>query len=209
MRLSVILVIASASLAGGCASIVSGTSQVVSVETHQSSTPVPGASCEMVNSKGTYHVTTPGTITINRAYGDLSVNCTKEGMPDGVATVISSTKGMVFGNALFGGLIGVAVDTGSGAAYDYPEVIRILMGESIAIKGNDTSPDGGSTALASAPPAGSATTVAAAKVGPTVAPTTQVAAPAAAPAANAAAPTAASGQTPVSINDLRYLLPTR
>lgn len=189
MRLSVILVIASASLAGGCASIVDGTSQVITVETHQRATPVSGASCEMINSKGTYHVTTPGTLTVHRAYGGLSVTCTKDGMPAGTATVTSGTKPMAFGNILFGGAIGVVVDTTSGAAYDYPAVVRIFMGESIAINKNDPAPD-------DVQQAGTPATAA----GPTLA---------AAAAQGAPATTSASTPTPVSINDLRYLLPPR
>jgi len=200
MRVSVCVVAASVSLAGGCASIVNGTTQVVSVEAHQNEQRVEGARCEMVNSKGTYHVSTPGTAIINRAYGDLSVRCDKDGLPTGSATVSSATKGMVFGNALFGGLIGVAVDTTSGAAYDYPELIRVAMGESLVINGRDgtTEPDPAVSTRAAAPsvpaPAGvGATTVSSL-----------------APGGGAATwPASASSQKPASMEDLRYLLPSR
>jgi hypothetical protein len=36
---------------------------------------------------------------------------------------------MAFGNIIFGGIIGGAIDAGSGAAYDYPPLITVLMGE--------------------------------------------------------------------------------
>jgi len=78
--------------------------------------------------KGTWFITTPGTATVHRAYNDLNITCKKEGIDPGVAAIKSTTKGMAFGNLLFGGLIGVAVDTGSGAAYDYPSLITINMG---------------------------------------------------------------------------------
>lgn len=112
----------------GCASIVGGTGQIVSVETTKNDVPISGAQCKLTNSKGTYYVTTPGTVTIHRAYGDLTVRCDKKEMDAGFATVKSSTKPMAFGNILFGGAIGVAVDTSSGAAYDYPELILVRMG---------------------------------------------------------------------------------
>ncbi|WP_206732374.1 hypothetical protein [Janthinobacterium sp. 17J80-10] len=115
----------------GCASIVNGTSQVVSVETRHNGQQVVGANCSMVNPKGTFYVSTPGTVTINRAYDDLSVKCEKEGMKPGLATVKSSTKPMAFGNIIFGGLIGAAVDAGSGAAYDYPTLISVIMEQTI------------------------------------------------------------------------------
>ncbi len=38
---------------------------------------------------------------------------------------------MAFGNFLFGGVIGVGVDTVSGAAYDYPNVVTVRMGRSL------------------------------------------------------------------------------
>lgn len=116
------------SLFAGCASIVGGTNQTVSVEASNNDVASPGAKCKLVNSKGTYYVTTPGTVTVNRAYGDISVRCDMDGLEPGLATVKSTTKALAFGNILFGGAIGVAVDTGSGAAYDYPETILVRMG---------------------------------------------------------------------------------
>lgn len=62
-------------LSTGCASIVGGTSQVVSVETLDADRKVSGAQCSLKNPKGEYFVTTPGTVTINRAYDDLIVKC--------------------------------------------------------------------------------------------------------------------------------------
>lgn len=40
---------------------------------------------------------------------------------------------MAFGNILFGGVIGAAVDAGSGAAYDYPTLISVIMGEATTL----------------------------------------------------------------------------
>jgi len=128
MRVIGLAALAAGSLLTGCASIVSGTGQIVSVETQKDDATAPGASCKLTNSKGTYYVTTPGTVTIHRAYGDLNVRCDKDGMEPGLATVKSTTKAMAFGNILIGGAVGVAVDTASGAAYDYPEIILVRMG---------------------------------------------------------------------------------
>ena len=113
----------------GCASIVNGHNQIVSVETRHKGQQLAGASCQLVNGKGTFYVTTPGTVTVHRAYDDINVKCEKEGMQPGIAAVKSSTKPMAFGNILFGGLIGAAVDAGSGAAYDYPTLITVIMEE--------------------------------------------------------------------------------
>jgi hypothetical protein len=126
--LSVIALAALSSLTG-CASIVSGTSQVVSVETLHTSGNVAGATCKLENDKGVYYVTTPGTVTVHRAYGDMNVKCEKAGFDAGLATVKSSTKGMMAGNIVFGGFIGAGVDAASGAAYDYPALFQVMMGQ--------------------------------------------------------------------------------
>jgi S1-C subfamily serine protease len=107
----------------GCASIVSGTNQVVSVDTPG----CPASSCELVNDKGKWYVNaTPGTTTVNRAYGPLNATC-KNGDVTATATFNSTTKGMAFGNILFGGVIGAGVDMSSGAAYDYPQTLSVPM----------------------------------------------------------------------------------
>ena len=124
-------VVAGAASLTGCASIVSGTSQIVSVETLQATGKVDGATCKLENEKGVYYVTTPGTVTVRRAYGDMNVHCEKPGMDAGIASIKSSTKGMAFGNILFGGVIGAGVDVASGAAYDYPNLFQIMMGQTV------------------------------------------------------------------------------
>lgn len=108
----------------GCASIVTGQDQTLSVDTPN----CRGASCKLVNDDGAYYISsTPGTVMVNREYGDLTVVCSKKGFEDGIVTVSSKTKGMAFGNIIVGGIIGAAVDIGTGAAYDYPSEVVVPM----------------------------------------------------------------------------------
>lgn len=109
----------------GCASIVSGSNQSISIETKSQVGSVPGASCKLTNNKGTWYVTTPGSTTIQRSFQDLGVTCTKAQYMESTVAVKSTTKAMAFGNILFGGVIGVGVDVATGAAYDYPAVVSI------------------------------------------------------------------------------------
>ena len=119
-------------LCTGCASIVSGTNQSLSVTTASASgTDVAGAKCTLVNDKGSWYATTPASVTVHRSYNELAVTCTLDGVEPGVASVKSSTKGMAAGNILFGGIIGVGVDMSTGAAYDYPNLIRVSMGQAV------------------------------------------------------------------------------
>lgn len=114
-------------LLAGCASIVGGTTQTLSVETISNGIQLAGAQCTLKNDKGTWFVNTPGTVTLHRSYDALNANCTRAGYNPAITTSTSSTKGMAFGNILFGGLIGAGVDMADGAAYDYPKLITVPM----------------------------------------------------------------------------------
>jgi hypothetical protein len=121
-------------LGSGCASIVTGHNQSVSVETRsKQGEPVASANCKLTNDKGSWFVTSPGSVSVRRSYEDLLVNCEKPSQDPGLANVKSSTKAMAFGNIIFGGVIGAGVDIASGAAYDYPTLITVLMGEKITV----------------------------------------------------------------------------
>jgi hypothetical protein len=105
--------------------MISGTNQSLSVST----TGCPGASCQLKNSKGIWYVTAPGSVTVHRGYGDLTVNCQKEGFPDATAHVSSSTKIATGANIAWGVFlpVGAGVDAATGAAYDYPAEIVVQM----------------------------------------------------------------------------------
>ena len=71
-------VLVTAMLAGGCASLVDGQNQSVSVLTPD----CPGAACRLHNDKGRWHVaTTPASVVVNRSFADLVVNCSKDTAP--------------------------------------------------------------------------------------------------------------------------------
>jgi hypothetical protein len=111
----------------GCASIVDGSTQVLSVKTVESANEVSGANCSLTNEKGTWFVNTPGTVSVHRASSDLNIKCSKEGYEAAIKTEQSSTKSMAFGNILFGGVIGAGTDMATGAAYDYPQLITVPL----------------------------------------------------------------------------------
>jgi hypothetical protein len=121
------------SLTTGCASIVNGQNQSLSVETRQKAKQFVGANCKLSNDKGTWYVTTPGSTTVRRSFENMAVLCEKDGSEPGIASVKSSTKGMAFGNILFGGPIGAGIDMANGSAFDYPSLLTIDMGETSLI----------------------------------------------------------------------------
>lgn len=112
----------------GCASITGTTNQNISVQTKESTGgELVGASCELINKKGKWFITTPGTVGISRSNDDIQVSCTKDDYLTARQGVVSDTKGMMFGNIIFGGGIDAIIDHNSGAAYEYPAVIQIVM----------------------------------------------------------------------------------
>jgi hypothetical protein len=116
-------------ITSGCASITGTTNQSVSVQTIDAAgNEVTGGDCELNNNKGKWFITSPGSTTISRSNDNLIVTCKKDKFEPGGASVVSATKGSMFGNILFGGGIGAIIDHSSGAAYEYPAFFQIQMG---------------------------------------------------------------------------------
>ncbi|MBF0137521.1 MAG: hypothetical protein H7833_12420 [Magnetococcus sp. DMHC-1] len=109
----------------GCASIVSGTLQPVSVNTGK----VNGAICELTDKKGGkwYISGTPGTVTVQKGDGPMDVTCRKEGYTTGHLTVEEVLAEATIGNIFLGGGVGILVDMASGAAQQYPGEIVVWM----------------------------------------------------------------------------------
>jgi len=118
------LLLAVVLLCTGCATLVTGSSQTITVSTD----PV-GATCTLKRDGKPLAVInpTPGSIPVGKASGPISVLCTKSGYEDAAGTLASQFQAMTFGNILFGGLIGIVVDAASGAATQYPDAVTITM----------------------------------------------------------------------------------
>lgn len=129
MPVKILLLFVGFLVLSGCASITGTTGQNVSVQTReQAGQDISGAVCELTNNKGKWFVTTPGSVGINRSNDDMQVLCKKENYAPGTASIVSVTKGAMFGNIIFGGGIGAVIDHTSGAAYEYPPSFQIVMG---------------------------------------------------------------------------------
>jgi hypothetical protein len=108
-----------------CATVVSGTSQDVAVETEPQ-----GARCTFsrgaegdLGSIGP----TPGKLHLTRRKEAVTITCTRDGFEPSVETVESIFTGATVGNILLGGIVGAAVDAASGANNWYPDRVIIPM----------------------------------------------------------------------------------
>jgi hypothetical protein len=108
----------------GCATILEGTSQTVQVTT----TPVDGARCDLTNGRGTWTVpSTPDSVIIRKSDAELVVDCRTADGRRGGAVVPAAIHGVVFANIAIGGVIGMGIDFGTGAAWVYPETGPIAL----------------------------------------------------------------------------------
>ena len=109
-KLAVFLIVAIGLSLGGCATITRGSNQTLVVESEP-----PGAEVELSNG---LRGTTPASFKVKRK-DNLVIKIKKEGYEPVEANVTSSASGgggaAMAGNILLGGLIGAAVDGGTGA----------------------------------------------------------------------------------------------
>lgn len=114
----------------GCATMTGSTEQMVLVQTILDNRQLTGAGCILSNDMGKWFVTTPGRIMIRKSQAPLKVDCKKSGLPAVVmdnqfdATV---NGGSAWSNAIFTLGVGYFVDRDTGAAYDYPSTLTIIM----------------------------------------------------------------------------------
>ena len=113
--------------------MVAGDHQNLTLDNRLGGAPVAGARCAISNDKGSWYATSPGWVTVQRSFRELSVACTIGSGEPGLATVHASTRAILLGNALVGGLMGAGVDFYTGAAFDYPGGLTIELGRSTTI----------------------------------------------------------------------------
>jgi len=122
--LKALAAIALASNLAACASVTSGTSQTLRLDT------VPaGADCALTRMGmfvGRVNPT-PGTVTVHREKDDITVTCTRDGYQTGTFINKAGFEGATLGNVILGGLVGIAIDAASGANNKYDADMRITL----------------------------------------------------------------------------------
>ena len=108
----------------GCASIVDGTSERISVNTNPS-----GATCTFVRNNESigWVRPTPNTIMVEKTKYDIVIKCNKPGYGEATYLSKSGIDNWVFGNILIGGLIGWGIDSATGSDNYYESPINITL----------------------------------------------------------------------------------
>jgi hypothetical protein len=119
-----ILIVSGLAFLAGCATITTGSDDLVTVDTEPS-----GAVCKLT--RGDKQIgainPTPGSLEVPKSQHDLTVSCDREGYLTSEGTIESDFQAMTLGNAILGGLIGVAVDAASGAMTKYEDGVTITL----------------------------------------------------------------------------------
>lgn len=124
LRTRAVAVVGLVAALSGCASIMNGTRQAVGI----SSSPTASA----VTVDGVSHGRTPVVAQLMRKDNHI-VRIELEGYQPFEATLTQSVSGWVWGNIVFGGLIGLAVDAISGGLYKLtPEQVTATLGRAAA-----------------------------------------------------------------------------
>lgn len=126
----------------GCASVVQGTDQVISIETlAPDGKLLPNASCTASNNFGSWTISTPGAIKVHRSPQNLSVVCHKAGEPPGMVSAQPTMDNVIYGNIALVCMLCTDLDLRNGAAYSYSPLISVQMGASAVVVYDDANSD--------------------------------------------------------------------
>ena len=113
-------------LVSGCASIIHGSRQDVRVVSN------PSGAVVRVNLNNTA-TTTPGILTLNRKEIGYVLTFEKQGYKPVEVSLRRTVDGWLFGNIIFGGVIGIVIDFASGSAYKLtPDEVEVALGDKTA-----------------------------------------------------------------------------
>jgi hypothetical protein len=112
----------------GCATVSESHQQQLMVRTIQDNREIGGAGCVLTNDAGRWFVMAPGHVTITKSAGNLFVDCKKGTVSAGQERFASRPNTTAtIGNAVTTAGLGYLMDRKTGAGFDYPETLTILM----------------------------------------------------------------------------------
>jgi uncharacterized protein YceK len=124
-KISCTLILGTILLVTGCASIVSGTTQPISFNS------TPAGATVLVN--GADMGKTPVTLQLKRNQ-NYAVGINLDGYKPETMDIKRGLNGWVWGNIIFGGLIGVVIDAASGSMYKLtPDQFTAAMGRDLSM----------------------------------------------------------------------------
>jgi hypothetical protein len=103
----------------GCATVTKGTKDTVQVQVSNCSLPMD---CTATNKKGSWPFVAPGPVKFKKSDQDLTITCNDGG--EVITRMLSPTRGgMIWGNVLIGGVIGVTLDAVTDAHWNMSDTL--------------------------------------------------------------------------------------
>lgn len=109
-------------LGSACATIVSDSDSTTYIETDPEN-----ARCELHGQDFKRVVNTPNSINLPADAAPITVACRAEGYKTTTQALDTEIDGWIFGNILFGGIIGIVIDAATGSGEQYPAHITIIL----------------------------------------------------------------------------------
>ena len=112
----------------GCATVSESHQQDLMVHTIQDNREIGGVGCVLSNDAGRWFVVAPGHVTVTKSAGNLFVDCKKGNYSAGQERFASRANSTAtIGNAVATLGLGYLLDKRTGAGFDYPETLTVLM----------------------------------------------------------------------------------
>ncbi len=111
----------------GCATLTEASDQNVLVQTVLDHKPLDGAGCVIYNDVGKWFVTTPARVTIRKSSKPLRIDCKKDQAAWAYEKVDAKVNGSLWGNVVLTAGLGYFVDKNTGAGFDYPSTLTVVM----------------------------------------------------------------------------------
>ena len=119
--------LALAAALAGCATISESPMQRLEIHTIFDNREITGVGCVITNDAGRWFVTAPGRVSVRRSAGNLFVDCRRGTESVGQERFASRPNASaMIGNVATAGL-GYLLDKKTGAGFEYPEVLTVLM----------------------------------------------------------------------------------
>ena len=128
MAIKRMCVLAMLAALAGCATVSESHQQDLMLRTIQDNREIGGAGCVLTNDAGRWFVVSPGHVTVTKSAGNLFVDCKKGNYSAGQERFSSrANTTATIGNAVATLGLGYLLDKRTGAGFDYPETLTVLM----------------------------------------------------------------------------------
>ena len=127
----VLTTLAALSVLSGCATLTENTEQSVLVQTVLDHRQIAGVGCVLSNDVGKWFVTTPARISLRKSASPLRIDCKQDGAGWAYERVESKVNSSLWGNLVLTAGVGYFVDKNTGAGYEYPDTLTVLMRPSV------------------------------------------------------------------------------